>query len=1126
MSNKKATKRALLTSVMALFLCFAMLLGTTFAWFTDSVSNTGNRIIAGTLKIDLLMYDGSSYKSIAGGTGDLFTTAALAQNEHESLWEPGKTQVVYLAVRNLGTLALKYNIILNISDVAGKASMVQHGYSALEYALYDGATNSTINLADPAYDTWAELKEIPTAQTADVTLGRFVTAVNGVMDELPNDPADGETQYFVLAVHMKEDAGNEFQDAGVCIDINVIATQYEKENDIFDNNTYDHQAHVHSYVLQNDGKWLCQSTLNVAVENEYLEYTDGAYAMVLGPAGKSEPTTAIALTSDNAAALAAIGITIDGNAVNYVRTTPAQTIIIRTNSAETALTINAPNDTVYHYGTAGTMNIIAAANSSVHEYGTVAFVEIAKGRFAMESTADVEQVHISTKILNPATNEKSTDTFDEIIIALAPAVAKPTFSRDEVDVNPTGTLVVALQTGTDAVTEDTELDYVWLTKQGVYEQIKVSDTSESAGSTWVDDVSISEKTQKAAFEIANTIGRNAETKKVEATTNVEEVNYTVTLNEVTRELVIVNTAAPETPVEVAAVTAVTTQVVENAGLTEAEKAEAIDIAAPEAVSAAVASKDDNNIARVGTTGYPTIASAVTAAIAASKTSITLIKDVHVTGNKVVENDTDASPVWAKNKVLKVDYDDVAAYEAANDNVGYELFNNGDLYIYSAKNYTGTEFTVENFIDGISGFGSNTTIRSITFTRNLDYAYKAFQGNTTIRTIDFGGLTKIPNRMFYGFNGMASMTIPEGITTLEEGAFQQSGVVLLDLPGSLTSAAKQSIGYCANLRVLIFRGGNDATLALGDYLCRGCANLETVEIYRTDVTFAGSMTFTNTESGNSTDITAYVANDTVKTRIQAVPNMLNLTVKDIVNVTTAEEVQVALDAGNLAVLQNDISMEATTTAPYGNKLGIEMKSNCGVLDGNGHKFSITNGGDNYAIMTKGGLIQGLTVDGGFRAVVTMYPDQDLILYKNSFGGDSVCYAFNTAEYGEEVNVYAFDSTFSGWTSFAGINSVAFFNCFFGQGTYYTNTIGRLVRPYVNTTFDSCTFIRGHYLDMSALGAGQTITMTNCKANDAIITAENVRNEAAEDVNDDDVTTTPTTFYELPGGRTLADCVIFN
>ena len=60
MNNKKTTKRALLSSVMAIVLCLAMLIGTTFAWFTDSASTAVNKIQAGTLDVQLLDENGRS----------------------------------------------------------------------------------------------------------------------------------------------------------------------------------------------------------------------------------------------------------------------------------------------------------------------------------------------------------------------------------------------------------------------------------------------------------------------------------------------------------------------------------------------------------------------------------------------------------------------------------------------------------------------------------------------------------------------------------------------------------------------------------------------------------------------------------------------------------------------------------------------------------------------------------------------------------------------------------------------------------------------------------------------------------------------------------------------------------
>ena len=53
MTKTKSTKRALLMSALALLMCVSMLIGSTFAWFTDSVTSAGNKIQAGTLQVDL-----------------------------------------------------------------------------------------------------------------------------------------------------------------------------------------------------------------------------------------------------------------------------------------------------------------------------------------------------------------------------------------------------------------------------------------------------------------------------------------------------------------------------------------------------------------------------------------------------------------------------------------------------------------------------------------------------------------------------------------------------------------------------------------------------------------------------------------------------------------------------------------------------------------------------------------------------------------------------------------------------------------------------------------------------------------------------------------------------------------
>ena len=105
MTNRKSTKRALLGSVMAMVLCLAMLVGATFAWFTDTASTGVNKIQAGNLDVVLEMQNADGkWVSAEGKTLD-FVKAADAKGE-AILWEPGCTyELPALRIRNNGNLA-------------------------------------------------------------------------------------------------------------------------------------------------------------------------------------------------------------------------------------------------------------------------------------------------------------------------------------------------------------------------------------------------------------------------------------------------------------------------------------------------------------------------------------------------------------------------------------------------------------------------------------------------------------------------------------------------------------------------------------------------------------------------------------------------------------------------------------------------------------------------------------------------------------------------------------------------------------------------------------------------------------------------------------------------------------
>ena len=196
--SKKTTKRALAMSFVSVFLCVCTLVGTTFAWFTDSASTAVNKIQSGTLDIVL------EYESAPGVWTDAknqtleFKKASNAPQDEAILWEPGCTyELPAIRVRNNGNLALKYEIVIN--GVNGDAKLLE----AINWTANDAAI-STIT-------------------------GALLTK-------------DATSNPIVIKGHMKEDAGNEYQGLEISgIGVTVQATQKDAEFDSF-NNQYDANA--------------------------------------------------------------------------------------------------------------------------------------------------------------------------------------------------------------------------------------------------------------------------------------------------------------------------------------------------------------------------------------------------------------------------------------------------------------------------------------------------------------------------------------------------------------------------------------------------------------------------------------------------------------------------------------------------------------------------------------------------------------------------------------------------------------------------------------------------------------------------------------------------------------------
>ena len=210
MTKTKSTKRALLMSALALLMCVSMLIGSTFAWFTDSVTSSGNIIKSGTLDVTMEWKDATTT-----GAQQTYKDASAGAIFNYDLWEPGYVEAKNIKISNVGTLALKYN--LNIA-----------------------ANGEVSELADVIDVYFAEGEH--TLANREMTELTWVGTLSDILDDMPANMAGdlkaNTADTVTIALKMQEDAGNKYQGLSIGSDFSVVlmATQDNVEKDSFDEN--------------------------------------------------------------------------------------------------------------------------------------------------------------------------------------------------------------------------------------------------------------------------------------------------------------------------------------------------------------------------------------------------------------------------------------------------------------------------------------------------------------------------------------------------------------------------------------------------------------------------------------------------------------------------------------------------------------------------------------------------------------------------------------------------------------------------------------------------------------------------------------------------------------------------
>lgn len=224
----KNTKKALLTSALCLLLCCSMLIGTTFAWFTDEVKSGNNIIQAGNLDVEL------EYAKVVEGEPTTWATVAGKTEifNPDALWEPGHMEIVYLRVSNLGTLELKYQLGVNVADERPGITVDENGQDKA-FKLSDYLVFKVVEIEENKVGTFTRENAIE----ADDELG--LKDYNGETKALDPKGGENDMDYVALIVYMPTTVGNEANhktgtDAPMIkLGINLFATQKDAESDSF-----------------------------------------------------------------------------------------------------------------------------------------------------------------------------------------------------------------------------------------------------------------------------------------------------------------------------------------------------------------------------------------------------------------------------------------------------------------------------------------------------------------------------------------------------------------------------------------------------------------------------------------------------------------------------------------------------------------------------------------------------------------------------------------------------------------------------------------------------------------------------------------------------------------------------
>ena len=406
MTNRVSTKRALALSLLSMLLCVSMLIGSTYAWFTDTATTAVNKIQAGTLDVALEMStdNGVTWKNAEGKTLNFMTT----DNRKEILWEPGCTYALpLLRVVNKGNLSLKYEIV--ITGIDGDAELNK----AIEWTL-------------------------PAEKTGNLVAGATSATI-------------------AISGHMKETAGNEYQGKSIDgIAITVYATQYTGESDS-NGNDYDKDATFYPVIDAAGLKNALANGGNITIDR------DVAFAPVIADKTQQTLVAQTTVTKDTLINLAGkkIGVQHD-ETTDFGKATPllmAVTDGVLTIDGDGEINCEAGSQQVYGINVNGGKVIVNSGNY----YGALTAIQVQKGSleinggfFDMAPTCKAAVPQYAKYVVNciDAAYKNGTATI---------SIKGGTFVNFDPSANPEGEGTSYVAEGYSVVSETQENGDIWYT---------------------------------------------------------------------------------------------------------------------------------------------------------------------------------------------------------------------------------------------------------------------------------------------------------------------------------------------------------------------------------------------------------------------------------------------------------------------------------------------------------------------------------------------------------------------------------------------------------------------------------------------------------------------------------------